>query len=390
MTETGPKALGDLPTELLQLVISILDQDSSPPLAHLLREQPSQAFFRSSHSGSLKQLSTTCRSVRSLVVPSLFAHLKVDLGDLACLQALFGLMEALKCQGHARSLLVYLEKKSSPSNNARLWTFRDAISRLMDTMNAKVLTVVAPSHEIGWLADHQNNLDDEWAFKIEYQVLRLEQGAACPNDWFPRHAVHDSGGVFTLRPWTHWTYNEGSFVPAYSTYEYHLYQAPSLHQPALFRELQCQALQLGCLRSFELIAVFPFDHINTTCQYFLERLPSLELLTIQLAPSPISQKDNLDSSASSSSACQPGDFWRELEEDYVLLRNCVSYNLPRLSRYAILDCMSPGYRGIIDPIMEEISADWKTVGNGVWRRKRIGQALNLTPSRIVGDKCPQL
>ena len=381
-----------LPVELMEHIISLVDEDSPPPTTHLLHEPPSVSLFKGMPDAfrwtdmSLKGLSETCRTLRSLVVPRLFAHLKVA-GEHA--QNLVDFRKSSSLHVSPKSILLYLNPDEYPSvelNDADINNMRSLRARatwMVDVVNPQALTILAPPSCLGWLVDHPLQMSHCWVTNVPYQMIRLEQGPLAPSQWFPRDEVHNNHTLSTVRPWNHCTYNEGSFVPAYSTYDYHIYEAPSLHQSASLSEIHCHALQLGCLRSFELVAVFPFNHMRTTI-YFLDLLPNLKSLSVQLAPSLQCQKQNVVGSSASS----PSDFWMEIETSYNLLRDALNHALIHLSTYTIMDYVSPGYRSVIDLAMTDISQDWKPSHDGTWIRKVGSSFHNMVPTRNKKPICP--
>ena len=388
MRASNPKMLEYLPLELLEQIISILDEDSRPPSTRLLHEPPSDLLFKGGDPGPLKNLSLTCRSVRSLIAPKMSAYLKVD-PDAA--QDLADSYRSSSSLEPPQSLVLYLDRESYPEfepdskEAGRMQTVRTNVTSMVNVVNPQALTIVASASCLGWLVDHPLIIGDAWVFNLPYQVMRLEQGPFAPSEWLHQGAVHDNHTISTIRPWNHCTYNEGSFIPAYNTYEYHLYIPLSLHQSPMSSELQCHALQLACLVSFKLVAVFPFNHTPSTCR-FLGYLPNLEHLTVQLAPPLDCQRPFKRASPGSSYH----DFWLENETSYRMLRDHLSFHLLYLSTFTSLDYASPGYRDTIDAVMAHVSTEWTPNGTGTWTRPVESRLFNTSPSRVSRTFCPSL
>ena len=374
-----------LPVELLEQIISILDHASPPSSTSLLHKPPSEMLFKGADIDyPLKSLSLTCKSVRSLVAPRLFTHLKV------APDAVQDLVDVSSLYDPPQSLILYLDYQKYPDYESgdvgyrNMNSLRAQVTWMVDMVNPKALTIVASPCLLGWLVDLPLTATDSWVFHLPYQMMRLEQGPFAPSQWFPRDVVHDNHTLSTVRPWNHCTYNEGSFVHAYSTYEYHHFEAPSLHQSPNAAEMECHALQLACLTSFKLVAVFPFNHMENTCD-FLQCLPNLEHLIVQLVPTGESTTPYTTASSSSS----PTDFWLENETNYKVLCEHVNNHLSRLSAFTSLDYTFPGYRSAIDDVMVDVSAEWQPDGNGTWKREVDYRPLNAPALRKAKRSCPQ-
>ena len=134
-----------------------------------------------------------------------------------------------------------------------------------------------------------------------------------------------------FRPWTHVSLNEGSFLKAYGTYEFFERGPPSL----VYSIKQCLepvshhgkghmgARSLPKLCSFTYTAIFPFsNHAD-----FVDMLPHLEELDLQLAPDP--QSGILDDKERIGKA-QLQDCWQELLSAYHDL--AMAMNTFRMSR----------------------------------------------------------
>ena len=386
-----------LPIEVVESIVCLMDQDSPPPTAALLYEPPTSAIFDSApdaacrSSNSFKSLSQTCRALRRLVTPKLFAHLKVRGEDIDRLE-LINVRKSGLSREPLESILLYIDPLQWPTIHLgdtdikQLRAISASATWLVQTLNPRSFSLVAPPQCLGWLMDHPLNLGNCWVMALPLQMIRLEQGPVRPTRWFPHDTVHDNKTVSTVRPWNHCSYNEGSFASAYNTYDYHSYEAPSLHQDHSMPEMQCHALQLACLRSFELIAVFPFNHMDNTI-YFLARLPNLQTLSVQLAPTLTSQRQ--DTINGTTAKC-PSDFWLELETNYKLIRNALNCTLWCLSEYIVRDYESEGYRDLIDLAMAKVSEDWKSNDRGTWTRDVKCPVPNIAHTRRERTVCPSM
>ena len=481
-------SLLDLPLELVEQIISVLAEEK-PPSARLLYEDPSESFFRPGLS-PLKELSQACRSTRELCFPSLFSAVKVDLD---CIGDFMKFSKRHSLSHYADSVLLYIDpttfaEKIQPISDHYLWL---PIIRVIDSVMPSVMTVVLPTSLFAHILPYQLHLEDQWAFKIPYQVLQLQVGrdlapfahgrvesqfsggarakdrlpvqpeanapssheshdilsladlappklssvCTCPNTssdlafqdgslpnslppdkslqgFLPRAAASscqnleetkvsqklltskyrhsdlpsanaptyhtpkidmDSLNVFQLRPWTRCTFNQGSSVKGYSSYEYFSLQAPSFLYPfGHYRYLSSSAYHLSdTITSFDYIAVFPTDHFERFCSN-LTFMKNLKHLRVQLAPT--SGNDILDNQSALGKS-QPKDLWQELGSSYASIARTVRLLCDRgdtaVETFTSLDYVNPGLCELIDRTAGRKLRHWKSdPRGGRWTRKQ--------------------
>lgn len=238
-----------------------------------------------------------------------------------------------------------------------------AVVSIMDSINPRTLTIIASPWSFASLVPYQLDLWDSWAFKIQYQTLRLEQDTSDTN--IPNTSLTPFD-IFSLRPWRHVTYNEGCSVPAYSTYEYFHKCTPSLLGVSPHIQQKPEGW-MAHLTSFDFFAIFPFNHIENVCE-FLRQLVHLKYLRTQLAPS---AKCGVLDDPAAMGTCQRADLWAEFEIAHRYLLIIIhSFALQSLIEYTALDYTTPELRSVIDRVDEHelFNKSWCHDGNGKWTR----------------------
>lgn len=361
-------SLLNLPTEILQQVIETLGNDGTPSLRNL-HEVPSKSPLLSCPNQPLKSLSYTCRRIHCLVSPLLLRCLKADIYDVSSLVS-FVHEHPLRVE---HLLLYYL------GNNPLHSSAWPPILAAMDAIDPSSLTLYLSPEGIEDTLYYNIHMEDEWAFDIQYQILHLQQHTGAPRD--PGELLQPDRKILGLRQWSHITFNEGSSVPAYSTYEYFHKSTPTMVLPkvaqrgapwpvTIFPEIFDNPLTF--LTSFDFIAVFPYTMLAATL--WLSRFPTLKHLRTQLGPDIHSR---LLDDPSALGTCQRGDLWAEFEAAYHDLGlNIVQGSLPGLEKLTILDYENQGLREIVDLAMEaqlSASTSWSHDGQGLWTRYQLKQ-----------------
>jgi len=118
------------------------------------------------------------------------------------------------------------------------------------------VVVAAPPTTMAGLLDTQMQSADAWAFDMKTHYIELLQ----PEPLRLEHMTTDcrpwNSTLIHKRPWYHLSYNEGSSIAAYSTYEYHLKQSPRILYLLLLR-LAKEAQSCCNIISFDFTGVFP-------------------------------------------------------------------------------------------------------------------------------------
>ena len=199
----------------------------------------------------------------------------------------------------------------------------------------------------------------------------------------PRHASFAESSVVYLRPWTHVSLNEGSFLKAYGTYEFFERGPPSLvysikdcFKPR--RQLAGRSLErypLPALRSFTYTAIFPFsNHAD-----FVDMLPYLEKLDVQYAPNP--QSGILDDKDRTGKA-ELQDCWQELYSAYHDLSTAIStYRMseakfPKIKKFICRDSRISNLHEELDEIFTPLCLPvWAEIEPGVFTRLAMSPRL---------------
>ena len=370
--QKAPTALGCLPQELLFHIFDFLVIDHDRASSMLLRKEPSEEDFRrSTDHGPIKSLATVCRSIRKLLLPDLFRHLKLEVerADPWSLASIVKVLRDNTLLHHVESVLVIVRCDAS------ILLIQKQLNQLFKETAPRQLTIVAPPEQLGRFVGVEIPTRDLWIFDIPYQVLDL----AIEKDkrTFPSSARgHAKKGInrsparlpLELRRWSRCRYNMGSFVRAYGTYEYHNLTGPNIFVLPSEIPIPVPLSLLPSLRSFILVAVFPYNQMAKTCS-FLDLLPSLESLSIQLAPSAECHNDR--SCATASSSASASDFWSELTDNYLTLALSLRHwENEAMSECTVVDYSDPGYRETVDKAMSLAGERWKATGDGRWLRDR--------------------
>lgn len=357
----------DLPPELVEQIISVFAVEE-PPSANSIYQVPSKALLNQDYH-PLKDLSRVCHGTRTICFSSLFSALKVNL------EVVTDFLAFVKCNqlvGRVDSLALYTPPGCLGGRS--IWP---RMVDIIDLINAPSLTIVFPPCVFAEILPYGINLCDAWAFAIEYQVLRLEMTRTSVTPKTPEDVIKDSN-VFAMRPWSYCTYNEGSSVEAYSTYEYSLKDTPSVFCPSDPDQFAHTIRgSLDYITSIDFIAVFPIDSMWSFLQA-MSGMKSLRRLRAQLTPT--ADNDVLDN-PSALGKCQRGDLWLELETSYLQLVRFVcstgdndellaKQGCP-LEEFVILDYIHPGLREFIDGVVGPVlAAGWIfDVSWGRWIRK---------------------
>jgi hypothetical protein len=162
-----------------------------------------------------------------------------------------------------------------------------------------------------------------------------------------------SSALFHIRPWSSLLLNEGSFIKAYSTYEFWLRQPPSVSRICEFKDgaltvLQIlpdlvgesemdespqQALISRTIRDFSYIGIFPMvSHFSA----LTKNLPRLDNLYVQLVP-----KNNILNNPKKMTQVEAGDLWLERNSCYAILMREL-FNAPPLMNFKYLQVFESG------------------------------------------------
>jgi len=190
--------------------------------------------------------------------------------------------------------MVFPEKPSEPLANRMNEEHEVFWKTILYSMNPTRIVVAMPPSTMAALTDGKMHTDDAWAFAQDVHLLELKQDQSESKDT----AVFkdDTGTTFkyhrclhNMRRWTHLAYNEGSFLPAYSTYEYFLKRPPMILFYLLFWLQKEAKYTPPRLRSVAYTGIFPFGtHITDIMEalHKVDEAYSLTDLELSFAPDP--------------------------------------------------------------------------------------------------------
>ena len=357
-------SFSSLPLELLEQIIFLLT-DEKPPSANFLHEEPSDALLKSGHH-PLKDLSRACRSIRRLCFSTLFSTLKVNFEHVVDFSRF---SENHGLSGRVDSLVLYLDPtpQAEKPSNCNIWL---SMVQVLDSIKPSALTLLLPPSFFQQILPYDLDLTNQWAFCIPCQVLQLRMPPdLAASSQVPQRSML-SRNVFQLREWTHCTFNQGSSINGYSTYEYFFKRSPSIFNPRLRHELRTQMAEgsFQNMTSLDYVAILPIDHTDLFCLY-LTFMKKLKTLRVQFAPT--ARNDVLDNPAALGK-CQPGDLWQEFEACYITATQYISSpytGISSLEEFISLDYANPSLRELLDRAVGQNLANWGSdMNDGRWIR----------------------
>lgn len=354
-------SLASLPPELLLHIVSMLAEEL-PPSKRFLHEEPSDLIL-SSDQRPLKNLSLTCRLLHDLCVPYLFHALKANAEELA---GLLSFIRAHNLPRNVAKLMIWSNKPqygtsaAGPDCQQPVLVFGE-VTALLDAFQPKSITFMLPPATFRCIVPYDFHIGDAWAFDLKYQILHLEQ-TPDPMQRVSLAKQTQNSNIFTLRPWTHMTFNEGSSIPAYSSYEYFRKNMPSPLDG--YRCLFSGAW--SSLVTLEIVAVFPIS--LSKFSICVNTMSSLQCLRTQLAP----VDNRIMDDAEGLGKCQRSDLWLEFEGAYHSLARLIAKDQnPRLFKFwkfVSLDYAQHNLRGMIDRAVQIEEWGWRHDNAGIWTK----------------------
>lgn len=277
-------------------------------------------------------------------------------------------------------------------------TFWDVLFRYLEPLQ---ITLVAPPSTLACLLNCSIKMLDSWAFPgMGHQLVTLQRPRQDRNSADGRRtgysrseAIHLRTGpndyarpalasLLYIRPWTHILINEGSYLQAYSTYEYFHKEPPGIVYPL------AQGFEVPMsLESITYHSVFPF-HDYLAAAVNLMSTGMIRSLHVKLAPD--AQDTTLDDPAQIGKA-DITDCWGEIEHVYSLLftGTAVDANAEdgHLAAHSNVTTFSSGdcrIGSIRDLLVRSFTAlDWVGDDMGLWciteaaaARRRVIQGLD--------------
>jgi hypothetical protein len=274
---------------------------------------------------------------------------------------------------------------------------------LFEKLDPKRVTVLAPPSTLACLLACSMNMMDAWAFPgmamqlvsvwreprpvevagycrspsgNDYDVMQPVELILEPNE-YGRPAF---SSLIYIRPWTHLVVNEGSFLEAYSTYEYFHKNPPGILASVgrAFR-LETDMWSVGYK------AVFPFgNHIGSPLDRITYKGNSSNVrkLYVKLAPDP---DDKILDDPAQIGKADMADCWREVETAYRFLTDPALRGEPDFSPPGVareLEMFGFGDSSITsirETVYESLAtAGWQEVTANEWHSSRLISRLGTS------------
>ena len=370
--------LGDLPSEIIYLIVFYLDQ-GEPPSTTYIHQVPSLSSMNSENQ-PLKSLSQTCHSMRRLSLTRLFTFSKVspivapalqiwpdqsilpradDITDFLDFIALHQL------QMHIRSVVLYIPTQDSFPRSGGGFIER-LFLMIVEAINPEILTIMIPPLALNNLVPSSLNMSDASEFETPLHVFRLTQPRKCagPRPLPPLQSLH----MLRVRPWNTCVINEGSSAKAYKTYEYYHKSTPSALQGGYFSNALRSTLTTSYLKIFEYIAVFPLPSHVSQVIHFIQSLTSLETLRTQIGPS---SNSDIWSDSGAIGQSSPIDLWMDYETNYTAIAAVVAemgkeYHLKNFT--ALEYYYTPNLLADLDNVFERKLVGWQQCDRSRWQK----------------------
>jgi hypothetical protein len=274
---------------------------------------------------------------------------------------------------HIKSVVVYTEKEYTlchvPAADAPLARgVSDIWSQIFSHLEPTRVVIAAPPSTMAGLLDAQMLSNDVWAFEMRMHYLELLQSEPPRTEHMNEKCRTWGSALIHQKPWYHVGYNEGSSVAAYSTYEYHLKQSPKILYLLLVR-LAKEAQSCCNITSFSFTGVFPFATNITSIVRALHRIPTVNNISIQLAPGP---ENDVLSNGKRRGRAQSSDFWLEWRESYKVIASYLGvFDFADGARFISRDCNGKQLAIEVEECMDLLrkrGVGWRSEGHGNWVR----------------------
>ena len=369
-------SLGNLPIELVQRIILSIHDNESPSPRYLHHEPLSDLDLFDTH--TLKNLSLTCRSLRGIALPYLFALAAItikpeDISDEGNVEAFIQFLS----ENHplrVSNVVIRFLLDTAPVDSRLLQDgyIEKLCSKLNNAIGPKSLTVLFPSALHSLLFSGQYGMaarDDGWAFDMPFHIIHLS---------LPHLRTDLRKGSLWDQPWSDVTLNEGSSTKVYSTYEYYTKQTPSIFRLRCFHSCVLPDLWSSTVRTFSYVAIFPMSgHIKGIFKR-LKCLHNLQSLTTRLLPH---DSSSILSDPARVGRCNLSDLWMEFEESYMMIATFVQSmgEDHKLVQFRPLDYAQPNILKMIDPILGSHIQNWECYGV-TWTKTRASYPGKVLPS----------
>ena len=355
-------SLIDLPPEIIGNIVSHLSDDHDLAL-NSWQEEPSTKIV-DLYQQTYQTLSQTCHYLRRVALRRLFNVATVLFKSRQnCYQTeiqrtLQALEAAKQFSGSDKvsvtNVIVRFLEPESPLDTESLpeGYIQKVCSRLVYEINPKYLTIIFPSQLFPFFSSSgQREMispDDSWAFDMPLHVLHM----SCQQPY----SRSDADSLWD-KPWSTMTLNEGSSLKAYSTYDFHTKQNPSLFLDQRFCKNVVKNMWSVTVREFEYVAVFPLAiHLKRILTQ-LKFLTNLRALSTRLAPH---ENSSILLDMAKVRKAQFRDLWSSLEENYASIIDYVLLMRQKhhLRAFKALDCVHSHVCESLYPMMKQRLQDW--------------------------------
>lgn len=284
-------------------------------------------------------------------------------------------VEQCTLKHHIKSVVVYANQEYELGH---VLTADASLSRAVNEIWSQVFShleparvvVAAPPTTMAGLLDTQMQNADAWAFDMKTHYIELLQPGPMRKEHMATKCRPWDSALIHRRPWHHLSYNEGSSITVYSTYDYHLKQSPKMLYLILSR-LAKEAQPCCNITSFDFTGVFPF---TTHVMNFVDKLrgiTTLRKISVQFAPGP---ENDLLSDRKRMGRAQSADFWQEWQGSYCALA-CYLHVFDTLdgAEFSSRDCeggptaLVVEVRKCVDGLRKR-GTTWREDGKGRWVR----------------------
>ena len=352
-------SLIDLPPEIIGNIVSHLS-DSQDLLRNSWQEEPSTDIV-DLYQQAYQTLSQTCHYLREVALSRLSNVTTVrfksrrDYHKAETQSALQALEAAKRLSGSdhvsVTNIIVRILEPESPSDteSSPEGFIQKLCSTLVYEINPKYLTIIFPSQlfpflsssgQCGMISPYSY---DGWAFDMPLHVLHL----SCQQPYSRSEA--DS---LWDKPWSTITLNEGSSLKAYSTYDFHTKQNPSIFLDQQFCKNVIKNMWSVTVREFEYVAVFPLAIHLKRILVQLKYLTNLRTLSTRLAPH---ENSSILLDMARVGKAQFRDLWLSLEENYASIIAYVQLMRQKyhLRMFKALDCVHSHICESLYPMMKQ-------------------------------------
>ncbi|KAH0848835.1 hypothetical protein AYO21_08280 [Fonsecaea monophora] len=360
------------PNEILSRIISFLDAPS-PFDADILQKPKSGLIPFESEAGieltsiptslhrqhALKNLTLTCRLLRTLTLPVLFKH---SVLHPLLLSDFLSFLKRHNLNQYVVSVVAHVPGHYNHIHPA--WW-----ARLLNEVPATRFGIVAAPEILTELTGICSWTSDAWAFDMAFQILRLDQtleAARTPIDY------DDLPNFLVARPWQNMVVNEGSSLLAYTTYEFFLRRTPSLLTALHSNNSAAGDALFNNLLSFDFISIFPFyNHVDEVLKS-VRKMRRLRRLFVKLCPEPHSTvfRDEIELAGG---AIDIHDPWNECETSWSLIAHSVVFLTTegQLSELQMDDVKVEGIRQRLEQNVSSLLQErwrYEDPRSGIWRR----------------------